>query len=205
MALRDLVNWLFGKPPQPKKSWLYEIRAAEVLLRLPGGRPVRGVEIGCDCGYMSHALLKREDLFLIMVDAWEGGGASYADPANDYHARLTQKQQDERKSVAAQNTKYAAARRAIFHARSVLAATQIPPASLDFVFIDADHSYEGCRADIEAWWPTVVPGGLFGGHDYGSGAFPGVTRAVCEFIARTGLDLSLGCNTTWFVTKPRIA
>lgn len=27
--------------------------------------------------------------------------------------------------------------------------------SLDFVFVDGDHSYKGCKADIEAWWPKL--------------------------------------------------
>lgn len=36
---------------------------------------------------------------------------------------------------------------------------------LDLVFIDADHSYEGCRADFEAWAPLVRPGGFVAFHD----------------------------------------
>ena len=39
--------------------------------------------------------------------------------------------------------------------------------SLDFVFIDADHSYEGVKKDILAWRPKVKKGGVLAGHDYG--------------------------------------
>jgi hypothetical protein len=39
--------------------------------------------------------------------------------------------------------------------------------SLDFVFIDADHSYEGVKRDIIAWLPKVKNGGVLAGHDYG--------------------------------------
>lgn len=48
---------------------------------------------------------------------------------------------------------------------------------LDFVFVDGDHSYEGCLADIRAWLPLVRDGGVIAGHDYD---WPGVRRAVDE-------------------------
>mgnify|MGYP001581580474 CR=1 FL=1 len=47
------------------------------------------------------------------------------------------------------------------------------------IFIDADHSYEQCKADIEAWWPHVLPRGILCGHDYEM--FPGVKQAADEF------------------------
>jgi len=37
---------------------------------------------------------------------------------------------------------------------------------VDMVFIDGDHSYEGCKGDIEAWLPNLKPGGLLAIHDY---------------------------------------
>lgn len=51
--------------------------------------------------------------------------------------------------------------------------------SLDFVFIDADHSYEGAREDIRLWRSKVKTGGWVGGHDYCQ-RFPGVIQAVQE-------------------------
>jgi hypothetical protein len=38
--------------------------------------------------------------------------------------------------------------------------------SLDFVYIDANHTYEGVKEDIKYWYPKVKPGGLLLGHDY---------------------------------------
>lgn len=38
-----------------------------------------------------------------------------------------------------------------------------PP--IDFAFIDGDHSYEGLRADWEAWSHLVEPGGIIALHD----------------------------------------
>ena len=53
--------------------------------------------------------------------------------------------------------------------------------SLDAVFIDADHSYEAVKTDIQNWMPKVRKGGILAGHDYNS-AWPGVIRAVNEIF-----------------------
>ena len=37
---------------------------------------------------------------------------------------------------------------------------------LHMVFVDGNHSYEGCKADIEAWLPNLVEGGIIAVHDY---------------------------------------
>ena len=57
------------------------------------------------------------------------------------------------------------------------AAHQFEDGSLDFVFIDADHGYEGCLRDIKAWHKKVKPGGRVIGHDI---HFPTVKQAVTE-------------------------
>lgn len=38
-------------------------------------------------------------------------------------------------------------------------------APLRFCFIDADHTYEGCKKDVEAWAPHVEVGGVLAFHD----------------------------------------
>lgn len=40
----------------------------------------------------------------------------------------------------------------------------LPP--LDGVYIDADHTREACRADLNAWMKCLKPGGCLMGHDY---------------------------------------
>jgi predicted O-methyltransferase YrrM len=67
-------------------------------------------------------------------------------------------------------------------------AVAIPAESIDVLFIDGDHSYEGARADIERWGPYVRAGGRMLLHDaVGTGgfatAFPGVQRAAGEVVA----------------------
>lgn len=37
--------------------------------------------------------------------------------------------------------------------------------SIDFLFIDGDHSYEGCHRDWREWSPYVIQGGIVAFHD----------------------------------------
>ncbi|WP_143338453.1 class I SAM-dependent methyltransferase [Desulforamulus profundi] len=57
---------------------------------------------------------------------------------------------------------------------------------IDFVYIDADHSFQGVLRDLTVWFPKVTKGGIIGGHDYGHPNFPGVKRAVDEFLTDSG-------------------
>jgi hypothetical protein len=60
-----------------------------------------------------------------------------------------------------------------------LTAARIVGGGLFSVFIDADHTFEGCQADILAWKDKVIPGGYVFGHDYEeSGCWESVSRAV---------------------------
>lgn len=52
----------------------------------------------------------------------------------------------------------------------------------DFLFIDGDHSYEGCTADIENWYPDLTPGGHMILHDSYHGS--PVMDACIDFMAR---------------------
>jgi len=50
----------------------------------------------------------------------------------------------------------------------------------DLVFLDAMHTYEDVKYDIERWWPRVRNGGIMAFHDYGHDNYPGVKQAVDE-------------------------
>lgn len=86
------------------------------------------------------------------------------------------------------------------------AARVFPDNFLGAVFIDGDHDYGPARADIEAWWPKVRPGGYLCGHDYGT-TFPGVDRAVTECFGGDPLSLPvqvIPVHNTFSVRKPSI-
>jgi len=179
------------------------VRAGEILRRLNGVPRLTGAEIGVFGGALSRLLLRRDGLFLYMVDSWlpaEEQPEHYA-RTKDYHAHLPIELQRHYYFTAMVNTEFAEDRRRVLRMDSVEASRQVANGSLDFVFIDANHTYQGCTADIEAWLPKVKVGGLLCGHDYKNTDFPEfeVDRAVDETVKRNGWDLDLGDNFTWFV------
>lgn len=171
-------------------------RAQSILSRLEGIKNPVGAEIGVFAGDLSSRLLNRADLTLYMVDSWAVEHTESYKESGDFHAKLSQAEQDDYHRKSCMVTAFAGPRAKVIRKTSIEAARAIPDGSLDFVFIDADHSYEGCRADIAAWLPKVRAGGLICGHDYENTEFPqfGVRRAVDEMFS----SVELGDNFTWF-------
>lgn len=66
--------------------------------------------------------------------------------------------------------------------------------SLDFVWIDADHSYAAVMADLQAWSKKMKPGGTLAGHDYNR---KDVARAVTEFFGKKHKPIS---RSSWIAT-----
>ena len=66
-------------------------------------------------------------------------------------------------------------------------------ASVDFVFIDADHTYSSVKKDIQSWLPKVKKGGIISGHDYFNPC--GVKQAVDEIFS----DKVEFYDKCWFV------
>ena len=61
--------------------------------------------------------------------------------------------------------------------------------SIDSLFVDADHSYEGCLRDLQAWLPKVRPGGRVTGHEGVPGE--GVHQAIEQVAAERGYRLEV--------------
>ena len=145
------------------------------------GVPLRGAEVGVHKGKTSALLLKDfSELTLYMVDSWP----------------------DREHQWGALNRvmKYAQ-RRVYMQGDSVSKARNIEDGSLDFEFIDADHSHVGCLRDMMAYWPKLREGGLFCGHDYHKADCPGVTQAVGEFGEMHGIEFQEVPGNIWWTLK----
>ena len=88
------------------------------------------------------------------------------------------------------------------------AAKGFKPSSVDVIWVDADHSYDGVKTDLHAWWHTLKPGGWIGGDDY-MPDYPGVAQAVLEFFGPLGIGVHVGVGQRfstpwlwWLVRKP---
>lgn len=156
-------------------------RSEEVINRLPEGK-VAGVEVGVYSCKMSRCLKARPGLTLFMVDTW-------------LPFRHVRAEDQEANYMTARSLGVA------MRMDSAKAAEAFSDGSLDFVFIDADHSYEGVSRDIQAWHPKVKAGGLLCGHDYANKNDPcgmEVKRAVDEWAVKLGKKVELGKDSTWF-------
>lgn len=62
---------------------------------------------------------------------------------------------------------------------SVGAANTFADGSISFIMIDGDHTYEGVKADVHAYWSKMKPGGFMTGDDAWA---PDVWRAVNDAV-----------------------
>ena len=139
--------------------------------------PKKGAEIGVRNGnFTRHILNKFPNLTLYAVDLWEPR------PPQDRPGYQTYAEWDFGAIYKDFKSKVQPfGERCIpIKMDSVAAADKVADGSLDFVFIDAEHTYEGVKRDIAAWRSKVKPGGILCGHDYGHPRFPGVKPAVDE-------------------------
>ncbi len=92
---------------------------------------------------------------------------------------------------------------------SAEASRRYETGTLDFVLIDADHSYESVKNDLELWRPKVKKGGIICGDDFNAVDFPGVAKAVTEFFStplkavESPDDIGYEKNCIWEVTRDK--
>jgi hypothetical protein len=125
----------------------------------PEQESIWGAEIGVERGVYSRILVSgTRRVRLIMVDPWE-----------HYPGYRDHVSQDKLEGFVLEARKVQhdfMGRATIVRRYSVDAAKLHQNDSLDFVYIDGNHSIDNVIADLAAWTPKVRSGGLIMGHDY---------------------------------------
>ncbi len=166
-------------------------RWKEILKRIPNNAV--GAEIGVWEGGNAYELLQGNDtLWLACIDQWKADDADYIQ-SGDGKSKLTQRAFDDAKALTRDRLSRFEKRYFIVDLPSERAVSLFNQAMFDFVFIDANHSYESVKADIRRWLPKIKQGGWIGGHDYK--AYRGVRKAVDERFKVK----EFGSDDTWFV------
>jgi len=116
-----------------------------------------GAEVGVETGSYSEQLCRGiPGLKLYCVDAW----TSY----EGYRDYVGQDNLDGFYETA--KLRLAPYDATLIKGWSVDVARQFEDGSLDFVYIDANHTFEFVTADIAVWRKKVRPGGILAGHDF---------------------------------------
>ena len=188
---------------------LHELSAVKHRNRLAGvlracGRNQAMCEVGVRAGHHLNAILNAgQPELLVGVDHWQGGLGS---SRNDIG--LSQLQQSQLEERVRERFKSLGDRCRIVRAESSEAALKFPDESFDYVYLDADHSYDAIRGDLAAWYPKVRIGGVLAGHDYVERTTKyvefGVVRAVKEFVRDRGIRhfaITDEASPSWIVLK----
>jgi len=146
--------------------------------------PIQGVEVGVRHGDFAEYILR---------NCWTLQTYWAVDPYlpyKDLEYMFTQEEQNKIKEEAAKrlwaysdNTEHTDPTLQWIYLPSKIAAQGFSnqrgaEPSLDFVFIDAEHTYESVLRDILSWIGHIRPGGILMGHDY---SMKGVKAAVNDF------------------------
>lgn len=175
-------------------------RSHEIAKRFKPERIVIGAEIGVRFGKNAEQLLELlPRLDLLLVDRWEKPppGDSFYNSGDGIAQRPAGHLRKAYHETLRRTDRFKT-RINIMKMSSVEAAKRMLDKTFDFVFIDADHSYDGVKCDIINWLPKVKIGGFLCGHDYGHQRIGEVKKAVDEML---GNDIELGEDMTWFYRR----
>jgi hypothetical protein len=145
---------------------------SQAVANAPVDKPSTFIEIGAWLGksisFLGVEIINSgKPITLYVCDAWagspsEGNEMGYVTPQDVYINRFG------KDAAYAEFLKNVAPVLPILHILrmpSEEASKTFEDKSLDFVFIDADHSFPCINADLTNWLPKVKPGGTIAGHD----------------------------------------
>jgi predicted O-methyltransferase YrrM len=142
-------------------NWPHEFLSAygmmPYLKRQTG--PLYGVEIGVFTG---------ENVRVLLDECPNIKHITGIDPYvehSDQGVTRSQENMDRYKAIADKNLADAGDRYHLIQERSDVAYTKLNDEKLDFVLVDADHSYEGIMSDLRLYYPKLKSGGHMFIHD----------------------------------------
>jgi hypothetical protein len=197
--LTEEIRFRFSRNPQ--LAGRYQLPSLLNARGLAG----TGIEVGVFEGWYSNYLLTHwRGRRLISVDPWQVWESGYADDCN-----RDQPAMDQIYHRACQTLQPHGQRSEIWRLTSQEASTKLSDASLDFVYIDAQHHEAAVTDDLNRWYPKLRSGGMLSGHDYMDGTFDfgvfGVRTAVDHFTRQHHLQLWVTrelLSPSWFLFKP---
>ena len=138
-----------------------------------------GAEIGVSTGYYSKWLFSRiRGLKLYCIDPWIAYPEYVEHHTPEGQVVLNQNFEKTKERLAGKN--------AIFIKKySMDAVKDFADESLDFVFIDGNHSFEFAVNDIAEWSKKVKKGGIIAGHDY----WNSIDKTTKNWLTYEGTDL----------------
>jgi hypothetical protein len=181
-------------------------RSCAIIKRLDSSVPNgKYLEVGVYKGEtLAIVAQQRHSYTMYAVDPWKNISSQAYKDTNDYIAFQSDDQQQQNYEEFKRRTWFLDSQKRLNLTResSVVACNKFEDNSFDMVFIDADHSYQGVKQDIELWFNKVKKNGYLGGHDYNLPGYSfGVKQAVDEFVLKHNLKLELDCDYTWFIRK----
>ena len=148
------------------------------------------------------------DHSVVLLENWPGEKLICVDPYGDggiFPNEFPEKQhiwEDRYKQAMKRLNKYGK-RCELWKTDSQTAARIVDNGSLDWVYLDGRHSYEGVSEDIHLWRPKIKKGGIIGGHDYlhhpALRQWPGVRIAVDDAFEDKVQVMDTGDIKTWYV------
>lgn len=181
------------KVPLVKKKEIKSANRAQFLHRMPKGG--LAIEIGVWRGEFSRQILDTlapTELFLI--DPWK----SFEDHDE---AAFSGREADEKMDEIAESVvrmfdaEIKAGQVKVLREMSVDALEKFDKDSINFAYVDGDHSYEGVRSDLAALMPKMAKGGIMAFDDYHRRGWwgDGVLRAIHEFLGAHPSEIRVRC------------
>lgn len=186
----EIDHWTLFHNEVPRASTLY----AQQFFK---GRQISCAEIGvaiADNAASILSLLKVAHLYLI--DPYDAFLINYRWKPKT----MSHREQQKRLLIAQRKLKRWSNKCTWLIMPSKKAVSTIPDNSLDFIYIDGDHSYLGYSEDLTLYFPKMRQNSIIAGHDF-TGDWLGCARAVLDFSKEHHLELMTRQADWWMIKK----